>query len=86
MHLSVVPYPPAPPDSFTKTTPQRNKNKNSALDTQREREVQEALLALHKARGMTMLIIAHRLRWVGHDWQIFIRPSFTTPIYMINQP
>lgn len=35
---------------------------SSALDTQREREVQGALLALHKARGMTMLVIAHRLR------------------------
>lgn len=37
---------------------------HSALDTQREREVQEALLALHRAQGMTMLIIAHRLSTV----------------------
>jgi ABC-type transport system involved in cytochrome bd biosynthesis fused ATPase/permease subunit len=35
----------------------------SALDTHSEAEVQRALNKLHASNQMTMLIIAHRLRW-----------------------
>lgn len=45
----------------------------SALDTHSEAEVQRAISKLHASTGMTMLIIAHRLRW-----------AHTRPVYVVH--